>query len=510
RARRLVGAADAAWRGGLHRHAVELLRRSAAADADPAVRIAAEHVRAGVEADCGDVLAAADALVHASERAAAVDATVAIRMLVEAAEAAAYAGDSLRTAELGRRAAILPVEGKPAVFMSGLLQGMGRIAEGDSASGAALLRQATAIAEQLDDPRQLLWAGVAARFVGDEAAGRAWYGKATARVRELGAVGELPHALEYLAELEMRAGRYGRAIAHATEGLALARDLGQDTSTCRHLATLAFVTALRGEEDACRGHAREALSRAAARGLGLVVAVATHALAMLELGLGRPAAALVHLRAMLAARPGAGSPFLALYCVPDLVEAAARAGDRDGIDEPLAAFERIVGPSGAPGAQAILHRVRAFAADGDPAGAEERFAEALRWSGLADQPFELARTRLLYGEHLRRDKRRTEARGQLRAALEGFDALGAVPWSERARAELRATGETARRRSPDPVVQLTAQERQIVRLVAEGATNQQVGAQLFISKRTVEYHLHNVFTKLGVSSRTALARLPVD
>jgi DNA-binding NarL/FixJ family response regulator len=125
----------------------------------------------------------------------------------------------------------------------------------------------------------------------------------------------------------------------------------------------------------------------------------------------------------------------------------------------------------------------------------------------SDQPFELARTQLLYGESLRRGKRRADARLQLRQALETFEQLGAAPWAERARTELRATGETARKREPGAASRLTPQERQIVRLVAEGATNQEVAARLFISKRTVEYHLHNVFTKLGVSSRTALARL---
>jgi DNA-binding NarL/FixJ family response regulator len=134
----------------------------------------------------------------------------------------------------------------------------------------------------------------------------------------------------------------------------------------------------------------------------------------------------------------------------------------------------------------------------------------LRLGRVGDRPFELARTQLLYGEYLRRDKRRAEARAHLRAALDAFDLLGAAPWAERARTELRATGETARKREPSTMSQLTPQEQQIVRLVAEGATNQQVAAQLFISKRTVEYHLHNVFTKLGISSRTALVRLQAD
>ncbi|MGK5680980.1 AAA family ATPase [Actinoplanes sp. URMC 104] len=504
RCRRLVAAADSARRSGRHLEACELLDRAEAGDDDPAVRVVAEHVRATIEADSGNVLTAAHLLAAASERAAAVAPTRALQMLVEAAEAAAYAGDALRSAELGRRAATLPADDKPAGFLSDLLQGMGRVAEGDTAAGAVLLRRAISVAEHLTEPRQVLWAGVAALFVGDEAAGRAWFARAVEQARRSGAVGELPHALEYAAEVDLVTGRYDGAAAHAAEGLRLAGELGQDTSVCRHHATLAYVAALRGAEDECRSHARRALTRAAARGLGLVATTATYALGLLELGLGRSEGALGHFHAMLAAPPGSGSPFFAVMCVPDLVEAAARTGRRDGVEAPLAAFAQIAGPSGSPAARALLRRAQALHGTGETA-----YAEALDLGRASDRPFDLARTRLAYGEFLRRGKRRAEARAQLREAVHAFDLLGAGPWAERARAELRVTGETARKREPGTLQQLTPQERQIVRLVVEGATNQQAAAQLFISKRTVEYHLHNVFTKLGVSSRTALARLEV-
>ncbi len=126
----------------------------------------------------------------------------------------------------------------------------------------------------------------------------------------------------------------------------------------------------------------------------------------------------------------------------------------------------------------------------------------------SDRRFEEARTRLVYGEHLRRMKRRSDARTQLRAAIDIFERLGAAPWEERARTEFRATGETARKRDPSTLDQLTPQEMQIVRHVAEGTTNKAVAAQLFISPRTVAYHLRNVFVKLGISSRAELIRLP--
>jgi DNA-binding CsgD family transcriptional regulator len=136
------------------------------------------------------------------------------------------------------------------------------------------------------------------------------------------------------------------------------------------------------------------------------------------------------------------------------------------------------------------------------------YEQALAHHADSDRRFEEARTRLVYGEHLRRMKRRSAARTQLRSAIDIFERLGAAPWEERARTELRATGETARRRDPSTLDQLTPQEMQIVRHVAEGATNKAVAAQLFISPRTVAYHLRNVFVKLGITSRAELIRLP--
>src|SRR5262249_26347744 len=149
---------------------------------------------------------------------------------------------------------------------------------------------------------------------------------------------------------------------------------------------------------------------------------------------------------------------------------------------------------------------RALLTDGNQASAH--FEEALRLSRDA-RPFDLARIKLLYGEHLRRERRRVDARVQLRAALEGFERCRAEPWAERARVELRASGETARKRDPSTIDQLTPQELQIARLVAEGLSNKEVAAQLFLSPRTIDSHLRKVFAKLGITSRTQLTRLPL-
>ena len=158
--------------------------------------------------------------------------------------------------------------------------------------------------------------------------------------------------------------------------------------------------------------------------------------------------------------------------------------------------------TGTPWTSAMLARCRALLASGEAAIAF--FQESLARE-LADGPsLNSARTQLLLGEFLRRERRRVDARPYLRDALETFERLGAVPWAERARVELRASGETARRRAPDAAGALTPQERQIARFVAAGATNKEIAAQLFVSPRTVDHHLRNVFTKLGITGRGQL------
>jgi DNA-binding CsgD family transcriptional regulator len=145
-----------------------------------------------------------------------------------------------------------------------------------------------------------------------------------------------------------------------------------------------------------------------------------------------------------------------------------------------------------------------------PEAKQRLLSEALAFHNRDPRPFDRARTLLLTGEHLRRRRRRAEARVPLRTALDAFEQLGAFPWSERARRELRATGQTVRRRDDASLTELTLQERRVAGLVAEGATNREVAAQLFLSPHTVEYHLRNVFTKLGISSRAELFRLRLE
>jgi DNA-binding CsgD family transcriptional regulator len=198
------------------------------------------------------------------------------------------------------------------------------------------------------------------------------------------------------------------------------------------------------------------------------------------------------------------APVPSLLIAPDLVEAAVRSGRPELIEPVLRRFEDWQRRTGSVWAAGVLERMRALTSDAD--GAEAHFLAALR--DADQQPMiEVARTRLHYAELLRRARRKLDARDQLRAALTVFESVGAEPWAQRARAELRATGEgTARPLDGGALDELTPQEREIALLVTAGATNREVAAQLFLSVRTVEYHLHKIYTKLGVSSRVALTR----
>jgi DNA-binding CsgD family transcriptional regulator len=193
---------------------------------------------------------------------------------------------------------------------------------------------------------------------------------------------------------------------------------------------------------------------------------------------------------------------VALSSVPDAVEAAARAGRGTEMLSALDRFRTMVTIAPSEAKRALLARSEALLEARSPGDA---FADASRLAH-ALAPFERARTHLLYGEWLRRERRRQEARQQLRAALDLFRSLGTTPWADRAEAELRATGETARKRDVSTLDQLTPQELHIANLVAGGLTNREIAAQLFISPRTVDYHLRKVFSKLGIASRTELIR----
>ncbi|GAA4562499.1 LuxR family transcriptional regulator [Planotetraspora kaengkrachanensis] len=323
---------------------------------------------------------------------------------------------------------------------------------------------------------------------------------AAAHCREHGIGGWLPTALHLLAQVELALGRHDEAAAHAAEGLRLA-DYCNLAHRAAYLRTVtAMLAAVRGDEEQARDLGEHALAYTRGHEVGRGAADALWALGLLELGAGRAEAALVHLES---AGRQVGHPLPAMFLVPDLVEAAVRAGRPERAREPARLLEEWARTAGRPPIAALARRCRALI--GPDEEAELHFAAAVQ-SHEGGIGFDRARTELLYGEWLRRMRRRTDARRHLREALETFERLGARPWARRARAELQATGEAVNTAdlAAGRIGRLSPQEREVVRLAATGATNREIASQLFLSPRTVGHHLYRAFPKLGVSSRGEL------
>ena len=320
-----------------------------------------------------------------------------------------------------------------------------------------------------------------------------------AEARALGAVGALPTLLFFLAEGELFAGRRQEALAHATESLRIAEDIGQTQWAAQMHSFLAWTAAVTGDEEAV----------AAAVGRSLAAGVAGRpwsawALALLDLGRGRAEECLSRLESLVTGRQW--FHVSAMRSVPDLVEAAVRLREPERATAPFARFRSWAERVDRPWAAALVLRCEALL--GSEAEAEERYLAALKLHAEQPRPWEQARTELLYGEWLRRGRRRSEARAPLRSALRTFEQSEATPWAERARTELGASGSAApEREAPGPLAQLTPQESQIVRLAAQGLSNRDIAAQLFLSSRTVGYHLYKAYPKLGVAARGELPGL---
>jgi ATP/maltotriose-dependent transcriptional regulator MalT len=448
-------------------------------------------------------------LLRAATEVAPIDEERALQLLNLAGLAAAYAGDKEAAVAIAEVARGLAVQVTPfARMLAQLLIGLGAHAEGDFADAAPRLRVALDLAQELDDdaagaePVALLFAGRAALYLGDDQAAYRTHHEAAARARASGALSIVAQILPRLATAEIWTGRWPSAAANSREGIQLAREIGQHDVVAQQLVMLGLIAALRGSEDECRSLAAESRELASARGLGIVAELAQWALAVLELGLGQAEEAFRRCREI-------STTMVVFWGALDRVEAAIRAGERETARVWLDVFEAWAESSGPAWARAVVLHCRALLSE-DESEAERLFLAALDAHAEAARPFDHARSELAYGEFLRRAGRRVEARAHLRAALDIFEALGAALWAERARIELRASGQTARKRDPSTRPDLTPQELQIARFVAEGHTNREVAAQLFLSPRTIDFHLRNVYRKLGISSRTALARLDFD
>jgi DNA-binding CsgD family transcriptional regulator len=323
------------------------------------------------------------------------------------------------------------------------------------------------------------------------------------RGRAVGAVGILPQALAMASELYYRLGRWPESRASVEESLALAAESRQPNAYGRYF--LARMDGVQGRVDDAR-RALEGMAEVARHyGAASIDPFLHHALGLVALGRGDANDAIAHLEECSRTRMAEQMPEQAV--IPwayDLVEAYARAGRAEDAEKLLARTAPDPGDATHRWAHAVTARCRGLlAARGELAAA---FDEALRWHERDGQPFERARTLLCLGERLRRERLRAQAREPLRVALQVFVRLGALDWAARARAELEATGET-RTQGDGATARLTPQELQVAMVVARGASNSEAAAALFLSPKTIEYHLSNIYRKTGLQSRSELTRL---
>lgn len=504
RTRRLVAAAVAANDAGQPDLTRAFLASCDAVDGDPVLTARMCELRARLAFDEGSAASAHDLLVRGALALAPVDRVAAGLLLVDAARNAWQLSDPARVAEAAARLhglGLSPEDGLgPAVEA---VTAAARLLVEGPAAGVPAMRALTRT--RTGPPNLRLNAAFVAGLVGDFEAGREIAQGVADESRAEGAVGWLPLAHVTLAAAELYLGRFRDAVATATEGLQLAVDTGQPNRAGYLEGILAWVAAVRGEPELCAELAGNCHDRYARNRIANGLAWAEWALALLDLGLGRPAEASDRLDAALAGP--VRHQIQAVYSAPDQVEAATRIGAYDRAEAACARFAEWAAAARLDWADAVTHRCHGLLEPAWPV-ASRHFEAAVAAHATSGRPWEAARTHLAFGERLRRERRKSEARTQLRTAAEIFDRLGARPWAARARAELRAAGASAPDGAPVSAVSaLSPQELQIVRLVAAGLTNREIGARLFLSPKTVSYHLYRAFPKLNVASRTQLARL---
>ncbi|NRQ33647.1 AAA family ATPase [Nonomuraea sp. NN258] len=490
RGRRLADAADAALTAGQLDRAWQLTTQEldrTRSGGETRLRLA--NIRADVEFERGKLADASDTLLKAARPPAGVADAPARTLLLQAVRNAWYAHDLALAREATALLAGLRHDDDPLRPLMAMAEGMTALLAGRPGVALPLLRRVVAGGRLAEEGLYGLRNNAAqtALLVGDHESATAIARLLASECTSLGMIGWLPHTHLLLAWADVMAGRHREAAAEAEAGERIAVQTGQAHLEAQLCGVRAWLAAVAGDARACG----ELAGRASAVPHGR--AWAGWALGLLDLGLGRYDAALDRLEPVSAHHPAA---------VADLVEAAVRSGAPERAAGPLAAFADWVPAAEQPWARAVLDRCLALTSDDEAAHVA---------ATATDQPFDQARARLLHGERLRRERHKQEARTPLRAAAETFDRLGARPWAERAAAELRATGETLTRDSDaDLLGRLTPQELQVVRLAATGATNKEIAAQLFLSPRTVGHHLYNAYPKLGVSTRTELARLTLS
>jgi DNA-binding CsgD family transcriptional regulator len=499
RADRALAAAQASIQAGSFDAVLRLLATAETGPLDELQRARVNLLRGNVAFALGAATDAPPPLLEAARRFESLNLELARETYLTAWGAASMAGQGDVILEIWAAVrALAPTSGAPGPLEL-LLEGMAQLTvEGHAAAAPTLQRAAEALLEMpVEDALRWGWAAIgASTALWDDEGMRAISARLVRLVRDAGVLAQLPL---HLASLALSTSWTGD-LAGVASLIAEAESVAAATGTAFAPFTLMRLRALQGRAVEAAALISETIEHASFGGQGIAATNAHWAAAVLYNGLAR------YDEAASAAREATSNtfePWVSTFALAELVEAAIRGGDAQVAREALEQLAATTRPSGTDFALGIEARCRALLSD--EAAADELYREAIERLGCTRLRPELARARLLYGEWLRRKNRRVDARAQLRAAYDQFTSIGMEAFAERARGELLATGEKVRKRSLEARDELTAQERQIARLARDRLSNPEIGAQLFLSPRTVEYHLRNVFTKLGIRSRRELA-----
>lgn len=510
RLRRTIGAGRALWLAGDPDRAGSVLDGSLEFVTEPIPRAQIQMLRGATMLFTRPVAETFSLLVAEAERVEPANSQLAAEMLSLATIVCFMAGDPGRAEAVARRARhAAGLDASVAERAARLSLGLaivhsGHVTEAVSLIESVLAELGPADLESRDGVLPLALAGAVQTLVWTERVetARALIEGSIAAARSADAATILPYALATLSEIEIRYGSIAAAYAAAAESVQLSRDTGQFVESSFSYVSLARVEAILGHEAECRTLVATALEVAQTTGADSIRTYSTGVLGLLELSLGRPELAATHLRecARLQRAQRMDLP-TAVPSAGDLVEALVRSGDVAGARSALDAVEISARDTGLRWPAAIAARGRGLLADEDDY--ESAFAEALEAHGDR-MPFERARTDLCLGMRRRRSRRRAA----LLSALSFFETTGAEPWAEQARAELRAAGDSqlSSHRTKVSLQTLTPQELQVALTAANGATNKETAASLFLSTKTVEFHLSNTYRKLGVRSRAELVR----
>jgi DNA-binding CsgD family transcriptional regulator len=513
RARFLLDAAGFAWQAGQPRRAADLQKQVAALGRQTAQGAACPRLHATADLLNGVVShtntstgSAYRDLLDSASHAAPLDPMLASRPLIMATRSALASGDAEQLAETGRllQRLSLPVLHPIKRFGFALV----RMSRKDLRQSSSADQTFSGMLDFLAGGGDGVWpAIVPPPVVGLGIGARDALACAVGDLRTSGARGALPLNAVSLMTLEYLTGRWDSAVALGRESLSVAEQTGQFNAAAQLRAITALLTAARGQTTQCHELVDRALKTAVPNRITSAIASAQWALALAALGTGSPEMAVRHYEEIISPAGSAHHYIFALLVIPDMVESYVRIDQRGPAGHVLkAADDWQVNRSTAHVYSGLL-RARALLAT-DPQEAEALFRDAVRWADGA--PFELARAELLFGEWLRRGRRIHEARNHLHIAMANFAMLEATPWQERTRAELRSSGDAQPPARPEPdggLHSLTPQEFHITQFAAQGMTNPEIAARLFISSRTVRYHLSKVFQKLNITSRHQLRDL---